>query len=362
MKKVCTIGSATQDMFIIYEGADTLHLHQKNNDCTYMLLPQGTKIDVPDIKYALGGGATNTAVGLNKLGFSVETFFKTGDDLAGHYIRDALTEQNIGISHCSIDSIYDTALSIVIPSIENDHAAFCYRAANREQHKEDFPITLLKELDLIFIGPLGGNSKELLPFLAPAASNAGVTVAINPSMKQLTEDPEQFIQALQHVDTLLINALESGYLMQALLKESRPPHFSFISSDEPTLLTPYVSFKDLHFTIKDVVQQIIACGPQTIVITNGAEGVYVATAEKLYFHPSIKTSQVYTLGAGDAFSSAFVGAQTLGIPISEALLYGIINASSVIQYPDTKQGLLTLDAIKKRALDIGKSGLQEYDF
>ncbi len=276
-------------------------------------------------------------------------------------LKTNYTKNNIGTTYCPIDTKHATALSIIIPSIEQDHVAFCYRAANRQQHKEDFPSALLKELDLMFIGPLGGRSKELLPYLAPAASNAGVTVAINPSMKQLTEEPEQLIQALQHVDIILINTLESGSLMKALLKESKEPAFSFIDTKDPRLLNPYVSFNDLHFTVKDVVQQIIACGPQTVVITNGAEGVYIGTPKKVYFHPSIKTDPVYSLGAGDAFSSAFLGALMQDISLETALQYGIINASSVISYPDAQEGLLSREILKSKTEE-HKTMLKEYTF
>ena len=353
-KKACTIGSATQDMFILYEGADTLHLHTKNSSCTYMLLEQGTKIDIPNIHYATGGGGTNAAVGLNNLGITVEAFFRTGDDPAGIFIRDSLTCQDIGISHCTIDPKHHTALSIIIPSIEQDHVALCYRAANRQQRKEEFPLSVLKDLDLLFIGPLGGQSKELLPFLAPAASNAGATVAINPSKQQLTG---QLIQTLQHVTILVINTKESGLLMQALLKEPQEPTFAFQQTNSPSLIKPYVSFNERHFTINDVMKQIIACGPQIVIVTNGAEGVYLATPETLFFHPSIQTKPVHSLGAGDAFTSGFLGSYLQEIPLEKALLHGILNASSVIQYPDTKQGLLSLAELEKRAATLDLSDL-----
>lgn len=347
-KKTCTVGSATQDMFILYEGADVLHLHQKNSSYTYMLLEQGAKIDVPAIHYAAGGGATNAAVGLQKMGLEVEAFFRTGNDPAGLFLRKIMQSHGIKTDHCPIDTVHNTALSIIIPSIEQDHAALCYRAANRQQRKEDFPLALLKDLDLLFIGPLGGQSRELLPFLAPAASNAGAIVAINPSSQQLTKDIAQLIQTLQHVAILVINTRESGLLMQGLLKESQSPCFAFLETNGPALLTPYLSFGSMSFTISDVMKQILACGPDIVIITNGAEGVYLATEDTLYFHPSIATDPVYSLGAGDAFTSGFLGSYLHHIPLDTALINGIVNASSVIQYPDAKEGLLSFDEIMEQ--------------
>ena len=356
-KKACTIGSATQDMFILYEGAETLHLHQKNKTCSYMLLEQGDKIDVPHVHYATGGGGTNSAVGLTNMGLSVKAFFRTGDDPAGVYIRESLSRQNICLAHCPIDTAHNTGLSVIIPSIEQDHTVFCHRAANKEQRKEDFPLSMLKDLDLLFIGPLGGQSRELLPFLAPAASNAGAVVAINPSLQQLTMDANQFIQTLQHIDILIINTKESGYVMQALLKESAKPSFSLKHTHGTTPQKPYISFTNLHFTINDVMKQIVACGPRIVIITNSAEGAYLATPEKLYFQPSIPAENIYSLGAGDAFTSGFLGSYIQESSLEKALLYGTINANSVIHYPDAKQGLLTYAELEQRATHLNVTTL-----
>ena len=256
----------------------------------------------------------------------------------------------------------DTALSIIIPSREHDHVALCYRAANRHQQKEDFPLKLLKTSDLLFMGPLGGHSQELLPYLAPQAHAAGVTLALNPSMAQLTHDTDQLIEALKHCDILLINRLESGYLMQALLQEKKMPLFCCITSDEPTLMSQYLSFNTtkLSFSLRDMAQKLLDSGPKTIAITNGSEGVYLIHDQTIYFHPSIPTDPIYSLGAGDAFSTGFIGALTLGLPIEKALVYGIINASSVIQHPDAKAGLLSIDTLEAQAKRLPKGLLRTF--
>ena len=88
--------------------------------------------------------------------------------------------------------------------------------------------------------------------------------------------------------------------------------------------------------------------------------MYVAQKEKLLFYPSIKTEPVYSLGAGDAFTSAFIGSMGLDIPVEDALIYGIVNASSVIQYPDAQQGLLPLSELAKRAEICDKKLLKRY--
>ena len=360
MKKICTVGSATHDIFMMYEGAETMRLHQKKSSCSYLLLEQGAKIDIPSIHTATGGGATNVAVGLSRLGFSVETFFKTGHDEAETFIKKELAHEKVSTTYCTVADKERTALTIIIPSREHDHVALCYRAANRQQNKEDFPLSLLNSIDLLFLGPLNGQSQQLFPYLAQHVKNAGVTLAMNPSVEQLNDASDDFIQALRSVDILILNKRESGYLMKALLKETRQPQFSSEQVKKPSLFSPYLAFDDLLFTLRDVIKKTLALGPQILVFTNGSEGVYVVTETTIYFHESIPSFPLYSLGAGDAFSSGFIGGLLKDLTLQEALRLGVLNAASVIQYPDAKKGLLSFDRLEESANRLNKTLLSEY--
>jgi sugar/nucleoside kinase (ribokinase family) len=362
MKKVCTIGSATRDIFMLCEGADTMSIHTDHSDVSYMLLPQGAKIDVPQVHFSTGGGATNVAVGLKRLGLDVEAFFRTGNDAHGLAIKEYLHKEHIGTQYCTVDKKHETALSVIIPSVEHDHVALCYRAANRTHKKEDFPFELLQELDLIYFGPLGGQSTELFSAIAPRAQEAQVTVSCNPSRSQLTHKTDDLVNALKFCDILFVNAVESGYLMQTLLKQQEAPMLSFSRSTHPALLENYMSFPDanLNFSVRTMAPYLLESGPKTIIITNGSEGVYLVTPRQIYFHQSIPTTFQFSLGAGDAFNSGFLGAYMQGLSIEYALMYGIANASSVIQYPDAKQGLLDLDTLQKRIANSNMQLLKTY--
>ena len=362
MKKACTIGSATHDLFLIYEGTDVLRLHKKESSHSYMLLKKGAKIDIPRIHTATGGGATNVAVGLSRLGIQVEPYFRTGDDAAGKAIRQALYQENISTQYCPVDTREATALSIIIPSFENDHAALCFRGANRNQSKEEFPLSLLKELDLLFVGPLSGSSVDLLSYTIKAAHEAGVLVALNPGTAQLTDSSEELLEVVPYCDTIIVNARESGYLLKALLNEQNYPLFLSTTSNTPHLLEPYVHFNGTPYTIKDLAQELLSKGVQTVVVTNGAEGVYVVTHEKIYFHPAIPRKKASVLGSGDAFSSGFLGARLLGLSIPFAIRYGVINATSVATAPDAQTGLLTAQALETSAQELSPSLLLEYTF
>ena len=352
MKRIVAIGSAIQDTFLVYEGADTLHLHTQKQDRSYLIFEQGIKIDIPALHYASGGGATNVAVGFRRLGLDVTAFYKNGDDTAGRFIKADMLKEKIDISHCIIDPDASTAISWVVPSIEHNHAVLCYMGTHAYLTKNDFTPQLLTGADYVFIGPLHGHSTPLLPFVAQETKKRGLPVAINPGTPQLDEWKMLEI-ALPFIDVIIVNTHEARILMKMLGKENKESFQSRKQQNQlPELCTYFMSLDNTDITIFDYFHALLQQGPSIAVVTNGAEGVYVATKNKVYFQESIKTNVIFGLGAGDAFSSGFVGALALGESLEMAILYGLINASSVIKFPDAKEGLLSLKELQQKALTI----------
>lgn len=349
MKKICSIGGATKDIFIMYEGAETLRLHMQKGEVSYLLLEQGTKIDIPALHYATGGGATNAAVSFKRLGLDVKAFFKVGTDTAGEFVHAEMTREKIDSSLCLLDPQTSTALSFIIPSVEHNNVALCYRGANTKLTPDEFPFACIKEFDYLYISPLSGRSGRLLPALAAEAKKYNVPVATNPGMVQITRDIALFSEALSGIAILIVNTHEATHLMKSLLKTTTitMPKNKAEQTQGPRLLKYFATINDNTLTLYDYFDDILKRGPSIAVVTNGIEGVYVATKEMLYFHPSLKTEVVSGLGAGDAFTAAFVGSLALGKSIEDAILYGVINAHSVLQFADAKEGILTADELEK---------------
>ena len=107
------------------------------------------------------------------------------------------------------------------------------------------------------------------------------------------------------------------------------------------------------------MKQLTRRGPSLLVVTNGIEGVYVATKDMLYFHPSLHVEPVSSLGAGDAFSSGFIGSLAHKKSLEEAIVCGVINASAVIQSLDAQEGLLSLADMEKRFQKQGLATLKK---
>jgi sugar/nucleoside kinase (ribokinase family) len=344
MKKICTLGSATQDIFILYEGAETLHLQLKKSVRSFLLFEQGTKVDVPKLHYATGGGATNAAVGLKRMGFDVEAFFKTGTDDAGTYVRQEMVKEQVNIDHCPVDLSVNTALTFIIPSLEKNHVALCYRAANKHLRVEDFPFDILKQLDYVYLSAFSGPSRALYAEVIERARSLAVPIASNPGIGQLSHDPEKFIDTLRSLDVLMVNLFEAEHLMKMLVEQKKSS--IAVNRENAFPLEPTLFFNDQSCSLRDFFSSVLNLGPRTVVLTHGARGVYVGHEDMLYFCQSLHAQVVSALGAGDAFGSAFVGALLLNKALEEAMLYGALNAKSVIEHADAKEGLLSLKALE----------------
>ena len=354
MKKVLTIGGATQDIFIHYATMKTF-VHEEQ---TFVLLEEGKKIEVDDIVQRSGGGATNAAVSFQHLGFDVSSFFKVGNDCAGSEIIKELQDAGINVSHTLRNGSTPTGTSIIIPSPSGNRTVLVYRGANLKIDQSELPTDAIAQADHLYITSLSGTASKLLPFIVELAKQHNTPVAINPGSSQLVAGADILYKALPNIDILIFNAHEASLLLKSFAEKNgglKVENNGPTSGNLPPLL------KETHFDLRNFFKEALSCGPRIVAVTNGPDGVYVASENNIYYHPSLPPKKpVSTLGAGDSFGSSFVAHLIEGAPVESAMIAGIINASSVIMHLDAKTGLLDKEEIKKRANQVDAKLLQNF--
>ena len=85
MFDVITIGTATRDAFLRsreFKIISTPEYQSGEGIC----LPAGAKIDLDDIVFATGGGASNAAVTFSRQGFHTAAVCKIGNDVSGREV------------------------------------------------------------------------------------------------------------------------------------------------------------------------------------------------------------------------------------------------------------------------------------
>jgi sugar/nucleoside kinase (ribokinase family) len=102
--------------------------------------------------------------------------------------------------------------------------------------------------------------------------------------------------------------------------------------------------------MKELLNQVHALGPKTVVLTDDARGAYARDEAGALYHvpryPDPRPAYEIT-GAGDAFASSTTIALSLGKPLGEALKWGAVNASAVLQGIGAQKGLLTREQLEK---------------
>lgn len=361
MKTIVTIGGATQDIFLQQHERDQLPSCAQDHK-KYLLLEEGAKLDVAEIHYATGGGATNSAVSFKKQGFVVSAFFKIGKDSPGEFIIDQLAKAGVDTASHAVSQKTRTGISCILPSLTGNRTLFVYRGANGTLQKEDLPFYSIDNHDCVYITALAGNTAAFLPLVAEYAKKKTnpTCVACNPGSCQLTTNTIfHLIQALPHLDIFILNASEARTLARYLATQKQkiqPKKLELPAHNQPELLQQFLKGKETMSLI-DYCSQVMAYGPRVVVVTNGSEGVYVCTQDKLIFHPSLKLGIASTVGAGDAFGSTFVGSLLQGSTHEQAILRGVINSAHVVKQMGATSGLLTGQELSEKAEKLGTASL-----
>jgi sugar/nucleoside kinase (ribokinase family) len=75
--------------------------------------------------------------------------------------------------------------------------------------------------------------------------------------------------------------------------------------------------------------------------------------DKTYALGATKSEVIEKTGAGDAYTSGFLSAVLSNLSFEEAMIWGSVNAGSVIQKIGAEQGLLTKEEIKDKISSLG---------
>jgi len=303
MFDVITFGSATWDIFIrdkkISFKKDQRIFNQKG-----VFLPLGSKIDLDEIHFSSGGGATNTAACFSSLGLKTACCSLVGSDLSGRQIIDDLKKFKVETKLILENKRKPTNHSIIISLPERDRTILAYRGAS-----EDLSVIPWSQIKAkwLYLAPFSGQAENCLEKIVEFAFKNGIKVAVNPSKNQL----KKIKKILNKIDVLILN------------------------QEEASLLTNIPYHKE-----KLIFEKASSLCSGILVMTKGKRGAMVSLGKERYQVGIIKEKVVDRTGAGDSFGSAFVSALIMNKSIEESLQLASANATSCLQFWGAKNGLL----------------------
>ena len=307
---ICTIGAGTRDVFITsshFERQNDPHAPAGFDAC----FPMGTKIELDDIIFETGGGATNAAVTFQNFGLKTACLTAVGADDNGRAVISSLKKHKVNIKGIQIIQQKKTSYSIILLAGTGERSILVYRGASNDLEPEKINWNKFK-CSWLYLTSLGGSLKKN-QIIFNTATHSDKSIAWNPGNGELKLGLQKLSPLIRHTDIFIVNREEA-----ALLTEQAPRHLDLI------------------------IKKLGRLPRRTLIITDGPHGAYAYDIQKkILSHADILPGRrINTTGAGDAFGSAFTAAYIITKNLEEGLRAGTVNSLGVITHMGAKAGIL----------------------
>lgn len=302
------VGGATVDLFLLIDPSNP---HIKfDSESDELMIRLGDKVVLDNSKLAVGGNANNVSVGLKRLGFKTALMAEIGNDEFSDEILENLEKEKVDGSLVLRGDTY--ASFSVILNYHKDRTIFTRKAVK----KHDFDFSGISA-PWVYLSSIGDVWEVAYKKTGEFVRKSNAKLAFNPGPEQLDKGLDSFSYLLPLCEILIVNREEA----QRMIK------------DEGLMM------KDLLFELKKL-------GPKIVVVTDGKNGSFAINEKgEIFEQEAIKVRIVSATGAGDAYSSGFLGAIMSGKPIKEAMEWGTKNAASVVKLIGGQTGLLKKEEI-----------------
>lgn len=330
-----TIGSATVDAFVECDGADIVSVSSKAAKTEFMAYPYGAKLEIDSFNTAVGGGGLNAAANLVNLGYNTSAIFKIGKDFQGRSIMQCVQDAGINTDNVIISQDESSGFSIILLSFEGNRTVLAHRGTNSTLRDSEINYDAIKNAKWLYVAPLNGKSGAILDKISEFAEENNTNIIINPGSSSLKKGLKYFEKILATAEVVLMNKEEASLVTKIEVRpDTKEEHFSK---------------EAIHPDVKLMLDRLKSMGAKIVIITDGKHGVYANDGQKYYRCPEFPANVVSTLGAGDAFSSTFVGSlEHTNWDVEKSLKYASVNAASVVSNFGAQEGFLTFEQIEQK--------------
>lgn len=329
-----TIGSATLDIFVETPEARIVSVSTMENKNEFMAYPYGSKVDIDNFAFEIGGGALNTAINFSNLGFKTTTIVKVGDDPMSKAIQNKILTSGIDSENIIQSPAEKSGLSVILTSFQGDRTVLAHRGTNATLKASEINFVAIENSKWLYLAPLNGDSTLALDEIAKFAEDKNVDLAINLGTSSIKKCKANLSSILKTAEIVLMNCEEAQMLTDIPVRPN--------SAKED--FSKYEIHPDI-ITILDTIKKMVG---GIVVVTDGKRGVYATDGEKYYRCSEFPAKPVSTLGAGDAFASTFTAVYSQSFDIKKALKYASVNAASVVENFGAQKGFLSFKEIAEK--------------
>ncbi|MFE2315155.1 ribokinase [Streptomyces sp. NPDC059441] len=257
-----------------------------------------------------GGKGANQAVAAARLGAQTALLARVGDDAHGRLLLDSQRAAGVDTAGVLVGGA-PTGVALITVDPSGDNSIVVSPGANGRLTPEDVRsagnlLAASRVVSAQLEIPLE-TVVEVVRNLAP-----GSRFVLNPSPPRAL--PAEVLEAC---DPLIVNEHEARVIVGT----------------------------DLGDSPEDWASALLALGPRSVVITLGARGALVASAEGAVRVPSVKVETVDTTGAGDAFTAALAWRLGLDEPLAEAAAYAARVGAAAVTRAGAQESFPTAEEV-----------------
>lgn len=308
------IGDIVTEPFIRIQDAEaTCDLQREHCKLCFRF---GDKIPYESVEICRAvGNSPNAAVAAARLGLNAALLAYIGDDDIGRGNMEELTKNGV-----ATDAI------VTVPGMQsNYHYVLWYDVertilVNHQAYPYAFDATMPAP-KWIYLSSLAANSAEYHDQIAAyLTAHPEVKLVYEPGTFQMKLGLERTKDIYAHTELFVCNFEEAQRILG-------------------TTETDFGKLMDM----------LAALGPKIVSISDGPKGAYARDTDGTHWfmpiYPNSPTGPIERTGAGDAYTSTLAVALSLGMPLTEALLWAPINSMSVTEQVGAQKGLLTREQL-----------------
>ncbi|MDP2656590.1 MAG: carbohydrate kinase family protein [bacterium] len=308
---IISIGDTSLDHFVQLDTASLL-CNLDGENC-WLCLNYAEKIPIRSLKSVIGGNACNNAVGSARLGLKAAFYSAIGDDEIGKNILKLVKREKVSLKYLLVQKKSQSNLSIAI-NFKTERTELVYHQPRK------YNLPKLSTAKWIYLTSMGKGFPVVHKQLLNHIDNTGALLAFNPGTHQLLAGTKSLLPILKRSNLLIVNKEEAEKLLGDRTMGS----------------------------MEERMVQLRMLGSDIVVITDGDKGAYASDGKKQYHMKNVPAKVLEKTGAGDSFSTGFLAALCHEKSIADALVWGAVNAASVIEHIGPQEGLMTKKTLLAR--------------
>ena len=328
MYKLVVFGSARVDAFLELPDKLAGEFCKLDTKECFIELSYAAKLPLDDVTFCLGGNGANVSIGCSRLGIDNTLVAELGCGPLADFAKSEL-EKEVSLDYVTQSEGINQGFGAVIV-YHGERTILSYYSPGRPPFPKN-----LQGSEWSYLTSVGENFEEFFEDTYKWLGENGTKLVFNPSGRQIKKGKEWLSKYLRKTELILINREEGEEI---------------------------VGISDSHEKEKELLDKICELGPKFAVVTDGSNGSFAKEGSKYYHLGILPIDAISRTGAGDSFSSGCLSALIQGKTLKEALLWGTVNAASIIGYIGPQKGLLTKDQIQEWFARAESSGLRVEEF